>query len=139
MSKGIDLLLSERDITNTLYNYAKACDEKDWLLLDSVFYESAIAIYGDPDGYECNGLKEIKSFLAESLQPVGDAQHSLTNLQIKISENNAYVTSYLAAMQMSNDISADPTQVWGKYQDHLVLENGAWKIIKKKLKIFFSK
>lgn len=139
MSKEIDLLIAERDISITLFNYAKACDQKNWTLLDEVFHESAIAIYGDPDGYQCNGLNEIKSFLSESLKTIGDAQHLLTNIQIEVKEHNALATSYLSALQMSNGSNPEPSQVWGKYNDTLVKDNGLWKIVRKELKIFFSK
>jgi len=135
MSKEIDLLITEVNISKILFNYAKACDEKNWLLLDDVFHESAIAIYGD---HQCTGLNEIKSFLSDSLSSIGDAQHLLTNIQIEVNEENASSTSYLAALQMSNDINPMPSQVWGQYKDNLIRDNGVWKIIRKELKIFFS-
>ena len=135
MSKEIDLLITEVNISKILFNYAKACDEKNWLLLDDVFHESAIAIYGD---HQCTGLNEIKSFLSESLRSIGDAQHLLTNIQIEVNEDNASSTSYLAALQMSNDINPMPSQVWGQYKDNLIRDNGVWKITRKELKIFFS-
>ena len=136
MSKEIDLLITEVNISKILFNYAKACDEKNWALLDDVFHESAIAIYGD---HQCTGLNEIKSFLSESLKTIGDAQHLLTNIQIEVKEHDALATSYLSALQMSNGSNPEPSQVWGKYNDTLVKDNGLWKIVRKELKIFFSK
>jgi|TARA_B110000263_G_scaffold171420_1_gene149395 hypothetical protein len=135
MSKEIDLLITEVNISKILFNYAKACDEKNWPLLDDVFHESAIAIYGD---HQCTGLNEIKSFLSESLRSIGDAQHLLTNIQIEVNEDNASSTSYLSALQMINDINPMPSQVWGQYKDNLIRDNGVWKITRKELKIFFS-
>ena len=135
MSKEIDLLITEVNISKILFNYAKACDEKNWSLLDDVFHESAIAIYGD---HQCTGLNEIKSFLSESLRSIGDAQHLLTNIQIEVNEDNASSTSYLSALQMINDINPMPSQVWGQYKDNLIRDNGVWKITRKELKIFFS-
>tara|TARA_B100001146_G_scaffold219342_1_gene226401 strand:- start:213 stop:623 length:411 start_codon:yes stop_codon:yes gene_type:complete len=135
MSKEIDLLITEVNISKILFNYAKACDEKNWPLLDDVFHESAIAIYGD---HQCTGLNEIKSFLSESLRSIGDAQHLLTNIQIEVNEDNASSTSYLSSLQMINDINPMPSQVWGQYKDNLIRDNGVWKITRKELKIFFS-
>ena len=135
MSKEIDLLITEVNISKILFNYAKACDEKNWSLLDDVFHESAIAIYGD---HQCTGLNEIKSFLSESLRSIGDAQHLLTHIQIEVNEDNASSTSYLSALQMINDINPMPSQVWGQYKDNLIRDNGVWKITRKELKIFFS-
>ena len=135
MSKEIDLLITEVNISKILFNYAKACDEKNWPLLDDVFHESAIAIYGD---HQCTGLNEIKSFLSESLRSIGDAQHLLTNIQIEVNEDNASSTSYLAALQMINDINPMPSQVWGQYKDNLIRDNGVWKITRKELKIFLQ-
>jgi len=135
MSKEIDLLITEVNISKILFNYAKACDEKNWSLLDDVFHESAIAIYGD---HQCTGLNEIKSFLSESLRSIGDAQHLLTNIQIEVNEDNASSTSYLSSLQMINDINPMPSQVWGQYKDNLIRDNGVWKITRKELKIFFS-
>ena len=135
MSKEIDLLITEVNISKILFNYAKACDEKNWPLLDDVFHESAIAIYGD---HQCTGLNEIKSFLSESLRSIGDAQHLLTKIQIEVNEDNASSTSYLSALQMINDINPMPSQVWGQYKDNLIRDNGVWKITRKELKIFFS-
>jgi len=135
MSKEIDLLITEVNISKILFNYAKACDEKNWSLLDDVFHESAIAIYGD---HQCTGLNEIKSFLSESLRSIGDAQHLLTNIQIEVNEDNASSTSYLSSLQMINDINPVPSQVWGQYKDNLIRDNGVWKITRKELKIFFS-
>ena len=135
MSKEIDLLITEVNISKILFNYAKACDEKNWSLLDDVFHESAIAIYGD---HQCTGLNEIKSFLSESLKAIGDAQHLLTNIQIEVNEDNASSTSYLSSLQMINDINPMPSQVWGQYKDNLIRDNGVWKITRKELKIFFS-
>ncbi len=135
MSKEIDLLITEVNISKILFNYAKACDEKNWSLLDDVFHESAIAIYGD---HQCTGLNEIKSFLSESLRSIGDAQHLLTNIQIEVNEDNASSTSYLSSLQMINDINPMPSQVWGQYKDNLIKDNGVWKITRKELKIFFS-
>ena len=136
MSKEIDLLITEVNISKILFNYAKACDEKNWPLLDDVFHESAIAIYGD---HQCTGLNEIKSFLSESLRSISDAQHLLTNIQIEVNEDNAPSTSYLSALQMINDINPMPSQVWGQYKDNLIRDNGVWKITRKELKIFFSR
>jgi len=135
MSKEIDLLITEVNISKILFNYAKACDEKNWSLLDDVFHESAIAIYGD---HQCTGLNEIKSFLSESLRSIGDAQHLLTNIQIEVNEDNASSTSYLSSLQMINDINPMPSQVWGQYKDNLIRDNGVWKISRIELKIFFS-
>jgi len=139
MSKEIDLLIAERDISQILFNYAEACDQKNWSLLDEVFHESALAIYGNPDGFECAGLNEIKSFLSESLKNIGNAQHSITNIQMQVNKHHALATSYLSALQMSNDDDPSPSEVWGQYNDTLVKENGLWKITKKELKIFFSR
>ena len=66
-------------------------------------------------------------------------QHLLTNIQIEVKEHDALATSYLSALQMSNGSNPEPSQVWGKYNDTLVKDNGLWKIVRKELKIFFSK
>jgi len=78
----------ELDIQRVLFDYAWACDNKDWDLLHSVFTADARLDYSSTRG-PAGGREEVVGWLREGLSQVLFMQHLVSNFQIDLSGDRA--------------------------------------------------
>jgi 3-phenylpropionate/cinnamic acid dioxygenase small subunit len=81
-------LLDQLDVQRVLYDYAWACDNKDWSLLRSVFTADARLDYSSTHG-PAGGREEVTGWLEESLGQVPVIQHVVSNFQIDVTGDKA--------------------------------------------------
>jgi 3-phenylpropionate/cinnamic acid dioxygenase small subunit len=81
-------ILDELDVQRVLFDYAWACDNKDWDLLRSVFTADAQLDYSSTRG-PAGGREEVVGWLAESLSKTPVIQHVVSNFQIDVSGTRA--------------------------------------------------
>ena len=78
----------ELDVQQVLFDYAWACDNKDWGLLHSLFTSDAQLDYSSTRG-PAGGREEVVGWLVESLSQTPVIQHVVSNFQIDVSGNRA--------------------------------------------------
>jgi 3-phenylpropionate/cinnamic acid dioxygenase small subunit len=78
----------ELDVQRVLYDYAWACDNKDWDLLVSVFTSDARLDYSSTGG-PAGGREEVVEWLRESLSQLPVIQHVVSNFQIAVRGDRA--------------------------------------------------
>jgi hypothetical protein len=78
----------ELEVQRVLYDYAWACDNKDWGLLASVFTSDAHLDYSSTGG-PAGGREEVVGWLRESLSQLPVIQHVVSNFQIDVQGDRA--------------------------------------------------
>jgi hypothetical protein len=125
----------ERDIEQIIIRYALACDSRNWPLMDSVFTEDVIAVYGG----EASLAKRssIINMIQRHLNGCGSTQHLLGNFRIAIDGNNATCATYIRAAHVGRGDKAGMIyEVWGEYRDELIRTTEGWRICKRDMVIF---
>jgi hypothetical protein len=119
-------VLDELDVQRVLFDYAWACDNKDWDLLQSVFTADAQLDYSSTRG-PAGGREEVVGWLRESLTQVPVIQHVVSNFQIDVREDHAtgramfYTTVRVPGLD-------DMMTTGGYYDLAFRRESGSWKI-----------
>ena len=75
-------------VQRVLYDYAWACDNRDWSLLRSVFTDDARLYYSSTGG-PAGGREEVVGWLEQSLSQVPVIQHVVSNFQIDVTGDRA--------------------------------------------------
>ena len=78
----------EFEVQRVLYDYAWACDNRDWNLLASVFTSDAHLDYSSTGG-PAGGREEVVGWLQESLSQLPVIQHVVSNFQLAFSNTRA--------------------------------------------------
>jgi hypothetical protein len=78
----------ELAVQRVLYDYAWACDNKDWGLLGSVFTSDAHLDYSSTGG-PAGGREQVVGWLRESLSQLPVIQHVVSNFQIAVHGDRA--------------------------------------------------
>jgi 3-phenylpropionate/cinnamic acid dioxygenase small subunit len=120
-SMSTDLL----DIERLLYDYAWACDERDWTLLRSVFTDDAELDYSSTGG-PAGGRDEVVAWLESSLSSIR-IQHVVSNFRIDVTDDRAAgKTMFLAILHLPG--MDQPLTTGGYYDLSFVRGDGRWKI-----------
>lgn len=75
----VEQLLLEHALAQVLVRYARACDGRDWALLDDVFTPDCTTDYC---GCICHGVDAVRHMISSHLDGCGPTQHLLGNLQV---------------------------------------------------------
>jgi 3-phenylpropionate/cinnamic acid dioxygenase small subunit len=127
MQQMLDTLRAERAIKATLVTYARACDQRDWRLLDSVFTDAVAVDYGGE--FVLNGRADVVAMIKSMLGGCGPTQHLLGNFTIAVQDNAASCRCYVRAVHAGLAEQADTYyEVWAEYVDQLVHTVEGWRI-----------
>src|SRR3546814_18068642 len=88
MTMDLQEISDRLEIQNLMVAYCYAIDNRDWDALDDVFTTEAIIDYTEMVGIKGN-LKEIKAFLAESMQQISNSQHIISTTQLTVAGDRA--------------------------------------------------
>lgn len=126
-----DLVAAKLEIVSVLNRYATGCDTKEWDVLDTVFQEDALGIYG---GVEYRSRDEIKKYIRERLGGVGTTQHLLSNYEVTVSETVASSACRLRAWHQGiGEWSGTTYEAFATYYDELSLAPNGWRICRREL------
>lgn len=122
------------EITQVLYAYARAIDQKDWKSLERVFTRDARIHYALERGAEL-GFRELGPWLARSMAIFKATQHVISNPLIEVNGDAATSTAYLVAthVQVRRDGTESLTTEGGRYSDTLVRTPQGWRIATRRL------
>lgn len=127
--------LEDKDrIREVLDTYARACDRRDWPLLDQVFAGDAQANYGGE--YLLQGRDQIVAMISRMLGGCGPTQHLLGNYAIAVEGDRANSACYVRAAHVGlGDKSGLFYEVWAEYQDELVRSDEGWRITRREMRV----
>lgn len=115
----------ELDIQRVISDYAWACDNRDWVLLKSVFTDDAYLDYSSTEG-PAGSRDEVVAWLEQSLGQVL-IQHVVSNFQIDLDGDRANVRAMFYTSVDLPDL--DELLVTGGYYDEeFVRTSDGWKI-----------
>tara|TARA_S200000501_G_scaffold355492_1_gene377232 strand:- start:490 stop:939 length:450 start_codon:yes stop_codon:yes gene_type:complete len=130
---------SKETIKDKLIQYAIALDSRNWVLLDHIFHENAVATYGSKKFnfvLETNSRIEILQMCKDSLGGCGTTQHLLSNFRINVNSDQAtskcYVRAYHVGLAPNENESYE---MYGEYQDSWKLFGNDWMIEKRILRV----
>jgi hypothetical protein len=116
-------------VCETLYRYAYALDNRDWVLYRSIFadevdfdfstYHGRPAVRMRADDLVASAEKLFAGFSA--------TQHTMSNPIVEIDGESARCSMYI---QAAHSVDPDPEAPWftmgGHYEDHLIRHDGGW-------------
>lgn len=123
----LELLLTERDIRDTLMRFCRGVDRCDRALIESCFHEDGVDDHG---GWRAQGAKAIADEIIKRVQP-GDARsmHFMGNVAIEIEGTTAFVESYVMSFRAVNDSSESSLRTRGvRSVDRFTLRAGKWRV-----------
>ncbi len=124
----------ERAIEQVLIRYALACDTRDWPLMDTVFTEDAISVYGGQQTIP--NRRTLVKVIRHHLQGCGPTQHLLGNFRITVEGDRAHCVCYVRAAHVGLGSRASMVyEVWGEYRDQLIRTTEGWRICEREMVI----
>ncbi len=138
----VNLLSQRLEIEETVDKLGLHIDAKEWLELNEVLAETVELDYVSLFGGQIDRLPqaEVVARWRKQLTPLKATQHVITNLHITIKTDN---TADCAANVIATHVRPNPMgdALWtigGRYDFHLLLESGRWKISAIKLTVLWT-
>jgi hypothetical protein len=128
MASGALSAEDERAIIAVLTAYATAADEKDRALLETCFAEGATANYGALGNFESR--EAVIDGVMAWVNGCGTSLHFMSNFVVQADGEGAIARSYTQAVVNLPGLDA-PARTAGIYDDRLVRERSAWRIIRR--------
>jgi ketosteroid isomerase-like protein len=133
IDRAVQELLDRQRISDTLYRYASAIDDKDFTRLRELFVDDAVGTYGD--GEPIHGADPIVEWIDVMTKDCTWQHHKLTVYHVDIDGDEAGALTYHTSHQTT---TADPdtvTVIVAKYRDRLRRVGDGWKIADKVFEI----
>jgi len=132
LQRAVWELQQREQITTTLINYCVNVDRNDPVALgEEVFAEDGCFELGAR--YAVVGRENLEKMFAKTLAVFTSTSHHLSNVRITLtSDTTAESTAYVYAWHLS---AADGKRIdlWGRYEDRLVLTAKGWRIANRRL------
>ncbi len=127
MTDKLEQLFAQQAITEGLNRYARACDERNWSLFDSVFCDDVEVNYGGE--FKFQGRDKVVGMIRSMLGGCGPTQHLLGNISIQVSGDSARSSCYVRADHIGKgDKSQLRYEVWAEYRDEWMRLDSGWRI-----------
>jgi 3-phenylpropionate/cinnamic acid dioxygenase small subunit len=135
MPLELELIADRLAITDALYRYATALDNRDWDLLGEVFAPDAVYTIGLHG--EFTGPGAIGEKIASLIGGYEATQHLITNPVIELDGDTARATCYLRAMHYLPDqrTGGNTYEMGGTYSDDLIRTADGWRITRRVLNV----
>ena len=120
----LENVINRIEIEDFLSQYARAIDNRDWVLYKKLFTEDAHIDYSSSGGPVGN-LEDIVTFLKSAMSMFEMSQHLISNIETSINENTADVRALF-----NNPMKLKGGEVWfvgGKYNHKLIKTKDGWK------------
>ncbi len=127
-------LAQQTQVESVLVRYARACDARDWLLLDEVFAEDVSVDYGGV--YRLDGRDKVVELIRSMLGGCGPTQHLLGNFDIAVHGEDACSACYVRAVHAGLGNESEVLyEVWAEYRDALKFTDAGWRIVERNMVI----
>jgi 3-phenylpropionate/cinnamic acid dioxygenase small subunit len=129
-----DDIRDRTEITQLLYRYARAIDDKDYETLNAVFTSDAAINYNVERGTELP-FRELGKWLRQALRTFATTHHAITNPIIELDGDRAKSACHLTAAHVQVTLKGEKNYVvmHGHYSDELVRTPGGWRICRRTL------
>jgi ketosteroid isomerase-like protein len=124
------LFNDQRIILNTLGEFARILDRKQWTRVGEVFADDIAFNYGD--GQEQQGIAALHEQFTKFLDHCGATQHLLGSVQLELNEDEAVTRSYVQARHQG---IGDKAHLFfdtnGEYTDRWQRRAQGWRIVRR--------
>jgi hypothetical protein len=135
----LDLLETEREITELLVAYTVALDTKNWPGLDDVFHPDITVDYAGM--FRLEGRERSVEMIRSMLETCGATQHMISNFRIEIDGDRARSRCYVCATHAGRGLISRFLHftMHGEYRDELLRTKAGWRITRRELHISHRK
>ena len=124
------LFNDQRIILNTLGEFARILDRKQWTRVGEVFADDIAFNYGD--GQEQQGIAALHEQFTKFLDHCGATQHLLGSVQLELNEDEAVTRSYVQARHQGKGDKAHLFfDTSGEYTDRWERRANGWRIVRR--------
>jgi ketosteroid isomerase-like protein len=124
------LFNDQRIILNTLSEFARILDRKQWTRVGEVFADDIAFNYGD--GQEQQGIAALREEFTKYHDYCGAAQHLLGSIQLELNEDEAVTRSYVQARHQGKGDKAHLFfDTSGEYTDRWERRANGWRIVRR--------
>ena len=136
MSIDITTLLDEREITRSIFEFARAMDAREWDELHRIMTPDATAELGTGT---LRGPAEVVASIRSFIDECGPTQHLLGNLTVKVnSEGVSSQTSIRASHRGSGSLQQETYECMGYYRDTWQQTPAGWRISHRAMVVNFE-
>ena len=115
-------------IVDLVVRYGRACDTKDWKLLESCFAPDSVVRYSQ-FGPPFTGHKELEDYLRMALDALDGTQHLFTNYAIETDGDRGHFRVSLHAQHVKRSVQNETwCAVGGTYEIDVARVDGGWKM-----------
>ena len=133
----IETLVNRTEITDVLNRYALVCDTRDWSLFEQIFASEVKSDYGGE--FVFDNRKDLVNMIRNMLEGCGPTQHLLGNYRFDISGDSADSMCSVRAFHVGiGPAEGLRFEMWGEYQDKLVLTHEGWRIASRRLNTIWA-
>lgn len=123
-------LIDQQEITSVLVEYCYALDRMDLPRLAALFTNDCVVDYGPDERLQSNGAVALEKSL-ERMWRWSRTSHHLSNVQIRVDDDDACVQSYVNAWHERADGST--ATILGQYHDRFVRSDSCWRIAERRM------
>jgi hypothetical protein len=124
----LSALEDRQEITDLLYRYSSAIDERDWDLLRTCFVAEGTADYRE-FGAATAGVESVVEMCDRVLSGLDASHHMIGNPRITLEGDRATSSCYVQAQHfLASKMGANTLMAGGRYEDELVRTEDGWRI-----------
>ena len=126
-------------VIDAAIRYARACDERDWVLLAGVFTPDVVVDYST--GNHVEGREAVVAGVRVALEGSGPSQHLLGNHDVEVDGERARSSCCVRAFSVGapGGAFADQTyELFATYNDELVRTDDGWQVAKRRMDIAYE-
>jgi hypothetical protein len=123
--------MSDRDgVVECMVRYGRACDSRDYTVLETCFTEDAVIRYSASFGEEIPSRAALGEYLAHALTPLDATQHLFGNFEVDADGDTARFRCYVQAQHVRLDAPGGHLfTVGGRYVNDAVRgDDGLWRM-----------
>jgi hypothetical protein len=123
--------MSDRDgVIEAMIRYGRACDSRDYALLDTCFSEDAVVRYTRNFSEEIHGRAELAAYLARALTTLDATQHLFGNFEVDVEDGKGHFRCYVQAQHVRLDAPGGHLfTVGGRYENDVERgDDGLWRL-----------
>ena len=129
-------LRDRSEIVAVLDRYAEALDQRRWELLEQVFAPDVDVDFGE---WSARSLPEVVATIRSYLDGCGPSQHLQGNHRVEVDRDRAKSRVYIRAAHVGVGRAAGKSyEMAGEYQDELRRTPAGWRIVRRRLQVFFE-
>ncbi len=139
MTDALTILQAKQDISDVVFAYGYALDNRDWDRLRSCFTPDVVGRYG---GEPIEGYEGIEAMCRATLEPMAVSQHLIGNVVVTIDADDldrAASVCYLHAQHVRPGTEGGEQFIFaGRYLDRLVRTAEGWRIAGRTLEAMWT-